>query len=123
MSIGQNRILNCFIILAALGLLSMAGAIISAVIAGDFWGEFTHMANMPWGFVSIVDIYIGLFIFCAWVLWREKFGFGGLVWTLLIICFGNIISCAYVIMAASTAKGNIKRFWLGRYDERISSGV
>lgn len=95
------------------GFLIMAGTIIYALVSGSFWTEGPVLVDMPWGLVSLVDIYLGLLIFSAWVLWREQFSLIAGLWALLIIILGNMITCLYILKACWTADGDMVKFWHG----------
>ena len=41
-------------------------------IAGDFFKEGSIIFALAWGKVSLIDVYIGFFLFSAWVLYREE---------------------------------------------------
>ena len=59
-------------IIAALGVLAMTVAIGSAFINGDFGAEGAKLTAMPWGIVSLVDLYVGFILFSGWIIYREK---------------------------------------------------
>ena len=110
----QQTTLRVLTVLSTLGALVMFGFIVRAVVVGDFSNEGTILITMPWGLVSLVDIYLGLLLFSFWVLWREGFSKIGFFWVTLILILGNMLSCIYILKACDDAKGNINKFWLGQ---------
>ena len=48
---------------------------------GDFWEDGGELMDNPWGIVSLVDVYVGFFLFLGWVWIREDL--------LLPNCFGQ----------------------------------
>ena len=98
---------------AALFALIMAAAIAYAFAVGDFSGEGAKMLAMPWGIVSLLDVYVGFLLFCGWVFYREKSGVAALVWTVAILILGNMLTAIYVVLAVRACGGDWKRFWLG----------
>ena len=38
---------------------------------GDFWEDGGALMDNPWGIVSLVDVYVGFFLFLGWVWIRE----------------------------------------------------
>ena len=57
-------------ILAVLGIVIMAGAILYAMIYGDFRQEGRMILSIPWGIVSLIDLYTGFFLFSGWIVYR-----------------------------------------------------
>ena len=45
------------------GAAAMATALWHGFTAGDFFGEGSQLAAMPWGIVSLVDLYTGFVLF------------------------------------------------------------
>ena len=96
------------------GLLLMSSFVMYATFNGDFFSEGAILMSMPWGIVSLVDIYLGLIIFCFWVCWRENNKNVALLWSVSILLLGNMISCLYILKAAYESNGNITVFWLNK---------
>ncbi|MBN1955937.1 MAG: hypothetical protein JW900_12935 [Anaerolineae bacterium] len=46
-------------IIAVVGILAMGGVLIYGFTVGDFSGEGQQLLSMPWGIVSLVDLYVG----------------------------------------------------------------
>jgi len=82
-------------------------------IAGDFFKEGSILFSMAWGKVSLIDVYIGFFLFSAWVIYREEKWTTAVLWVLLIMVLGNFITCLYATIALYSSGENFKRFWLG----------
>ena len=51
-----------------------------------------------WFQVTLLDAYCGFLIFYLWVAWREKTLLGRSIWFVLIMCFGNMATAAYVLL-------------------------
>lgn len=100
--------------LGYLGFFIMSSFICYAFVYGEFFKEGSVLTSMPWGVVSLADIYTGLFLFSSWVFWREKSIKTSFVWVMLILSLGNVISCLYLLKAAYDAEGNVIAFWLGK---------
>lgn len=101
-------------LLGYVGFFIMSSFVIYAMVYGNFSSEGSVLVSMPWGLVSLVDIYLGLIIFSCWVIWREENKSIGCLWALSIMALGNMISCLYILKAAYDAEGNIFRFILGK---------
>jgi hypothetical protein len=101
-------------VLGYFGFFIMSSIICYAIVYGDFFAEGSVLTSMPWGIVSLVDIYLGLILFSLWVFWRESNTRHGLLWAFLILALGNVVSCLYLIKAATDAEGNVVSFWIGK---------
>ena len=101
-------------IVALLGLLAMTGIILYAFIVGDFNREGTQLLTMPWGLVSMVDLYVGFILFSGWIIYREKSLVRSVIWVVLMMLLGNWTASLYALVALLTSGGDRKRFWLGK---------
>lgn len=101
-------------VLGYVGFFIMSSFICYAMVYGEFFIEGSVLTSMPWGIVSLVDIYLGLILFSFWVYWRERSFGTGVIWVLFILALGNLISCLYLLKAAYDANGNVIAFWLGK---------
>lgn len=86
--------------LSLIGLVAMAAAILSAFVAGDFFAEGSEIWSLPWGKVSLIDIYVGLAIFAAWIGYRERSMQARLVWWIGLVVLGNLTAALYLAVAA-----------------------
>ena len=101
-------------VFAVTGTLIMFLTLLYGFIAGDFFEEGSILFSMAWGKVSLIDVYIGFFLFSAWVLYREEKWMTALMWILLIMVLGNFITCLYATIALYKSNNDFKRFWLGK---------
>lgn len=101
-------------VFAVTGTLIMFLTLVYGFIAGDFFEEGSILFSMAWGKVSLIDVYIGFFLFSAWVLYREEKWMTALMWILLIMVLGNFITCLYATIALYKSNNDFKRFWLGK---------
>ena len=99
--------------IALLGTLAMGGILIYGFTVGDFLGEGSRLLRMPWGQVSLVDVYVGFMLFSGWVVYREKSAPRSILWIVAIIILGNFIASLYALIALYRSGGDWKRFWLG----------
>ncbi len=99
--------------IAILGMLSMGGILIYGFTVGDFSGEGSMLLRMPWGQVSLVDVYVGFMLFSGWVVYREKSVLRSIIWIVAIIILGNFTASLYALIALYRSQGDWKRFWLG----------
>lgn len=101
-------------VLSALGLLAMTAVLIYGFTVGDFGGEGARLLAMPWGIVSLVDLYTGFALFSAWIFYREK-PLPAILWTLAMLTLGFWAGSLYALLAAIRSRGDRARFWMGKY--------
>ena len=100
--------------IALLGLLAMTGIIIYAFVVGDFSAEGARLLAMPWGIVSLVDLYVGFTLFSCWIIYREKRWLPSIIWVILMMILGFWTGALYTLVALQTSQGDWRRFWHGR---------
>ncbi len=100
-------------IIAFLGILAMGIALIYGFSEGTLSQDEAALVKMPWGIVSLVDVYVGLILFSGWVLYREKNLFLALLLVIMVMVLGNFIASGYALVALIGSHGNWKKFWLG----------
>ena len=106
--------MNIAKIVALLGLLAMAAVLIYGFTVGDFAEEGKQLLSMPWGIVSLVDLYVGFALFSGWIVYREKSLWRSVVWVALMIVLGFFTASLYTLIALQRSGGDWRRFWLGR---------
>jgi hypothetical protein len=95
------------------GLFTLSAALCYALAAGHFYTDGSALLENPWGFATVVDVYVGFALFSCWVAWREPSLARALVWIVLIMVGGNLVSAIYVLIALRSSKRNIETFWYG----------
>ena len=101
-------------IVAALGVLAMTAVLIYGFTVGDFTAEGNVLLSMPWGIVSLVDLYVGFILFSGWIVYREKSLVRSVVWVVLMMVLGFFTASLYTLIAFQTSGGDWQRFWMGR---------
>jgi hypothetical protein len=99
-------------------LAGLLGALMFALIAwatvnGSFGAEGSALYALPWGKVTLADLYTGFALFSGWVIYREKSTALGLVFVVLVMTLGNAFAALYVLVALLRSRGDSGRFWLG----------
>jgi len=100
--------------IALIGLLAMTGILIYGFTIGDFSGEGAKLLAMPWGIVSLVDLYVGFALFSCWIAFREKTLLPSVIWIVLMMVLGFWAGALYTFIALQTSGGDWKRFWYGK---------
>jgi Protein of unknown function (DUF1475) len=100
--------------IALAGLLAMTGILIYGFTVGNFSAEGAKLLAMPWGIVSLVDLYVGFTLFSCWIVFREKAWLPSVVWVTLMMVLGFWTGALYTFIALQTSGGDWKRFWYGK---------
>jgi hypothetical protein len=85
-------------IIAAALAVAFTAMIVWASFRGDFGAEFAAITSMPWGQVSLVDLYLGFGLYGIMVWLVEDKLSTKLFWGLPIIILGNAWSLIWVAM-------------------------
>jgi hypothetical protein len=99
---------------ALLGAIAMGTALVYGFTVGDFSGEGGILLGMPWGIVSLVDVYTGIALFSCWVIFRERSAVRSIVWIAFFIVLGFFTVSLYTLIALQRSEGDWRRFFLGR---------
>jgi len=105
-------------IISFFGILAMTGVLFWAFNSGDFASEGSKLLAMPWGIVSLVDLYVGFVLFSVWIIYREKSFLSSLIWVILMLTLGFFTGSLYTFIALQKSGGSWQRFWQGnRYTD------
>ena len=102
-------------ILSLLGILAMSAVLVYGFTIGDFSGEGSQLLSMPWGIVSLVDLYVGFTLFSLWIIYREESIWVTILWVVAMMTLGFFAGALYVFLALQKSKGDWPRFWMGRH--------
>lgn len=99
---------------------AMVVAIVFGLSEGGFFADGSQIWGLPWGRVTLVDLYLGLAIFGAWIGVRERSRTAKAIWWASLIVLGNLAAGIYLSVAAFTAR-DARALLLGvRADSRWS---
>jgi hypothetical protein len=102
-------------LISIVGLLAMSAVLIYGFTVGDFAGEGSTLLKMPWGIVSLVDLYTGFILFSGWIFYREKSLPAAILWTVAMLTLGFWAGSLYALLALFGSAGDWKKFWLGKH--------
>ena len=102
-------------IVSVLGMLAMTSDLIYGFTVGDFFGEGSQLFAMPWGIVSLVDLYTGFTLFSAWIIYREKSLPVAILWTIAMMTLGFFAGSLYAFVTLQSSNGDWRKFWLGKH--------
>jgi len=69
--------------------------------------------KLPWGIVSLVDLYAGFILFSIWIFYKEPMN-KSIVWVFFVMILGNLATALYVLYSFRTSEGDINKFFLGK---------
>ena len=101
-------------IISLLGLFGMTAILIYGFTLGNFTAEGSKLLAMPWGLVSMVDLYVGFSLFSCWIVFRENKLIPSLIWVVLMMVLGFWAGALYTFIALHTSGNDWRRFWYGR---------
>jgi len=90
-----------------------------AMVSTIFWAQNqvsvfdSIIPSLPWGVVSLVDLYSGFILVGIWIFYKEK-TLSALVWIFFLMTLGNLTTAIYVIYSLNKSKGNITKFFMGK---------
>ncbi len=102
-------------IISLLGVLAMTAVLIYGFTIGDFSGEGSQLLSMPWGIVSLVDLYTGFVLFSGWIIYREKSLPIAIMWTIAMMTLGFFAGALYAFLALQSSGNDWRKFWLGKH--------
>ena len=76
---------------------ALVAAMGHGIASGDLWAEGAALMDLAWGRVSLADIYTGVFVLGAWILWREQSLIRALPWLALLLVGGNFAIGPYLL--------------------------
>jgi hypothetical protein len=100
-------------LVAWLALLAMTAVLIYGFAIGDIGAEGGQLTRMPWGIVSLVDLYAGFALFSIWIVYRETRPLLAVVWVVLMMVLGFWTGALYTLLALYRCGNDWTRFWLG----------
>ena len=101
-------------IISLAGPLAMTVVLIYGFTYGDFLAEGAVLLSMPWGIVSMVDLYVGFALFSCWIVFREKALLPSVIWVILMMVLGFWAGSLYTFLALQKSGGDWHRFWYGK---------
>lgn len=88
------------VFLSLLGLLFTA-FVVYAINLQPIGQGFSEMTVSIWGWVTLLDLYLGFFIFSAIIFYVESSKLSALVWSALLMLLGNPVAVVYFVLNLS----------------------
>ncbi len=102
-------------LISILGMIAMTAVLVYGFTVGDFFGEGSKLFAMPWGIVSLVDLYTGFTLFSAWIIYREESLPIAIFWTVAMMTLGFFAGSLYAFLALQSSEDDWRKFWLGKH--------
>lgn len=102
-------------VLGYFGVVVMVLALVSAFTTGSFADEGSQLMDLPWGRMSLIDLYVGVILVGGWIAHRERNWRRTLMWWAGLFVFGHLASAAYVVWAARSSTW--PAFWSGSHTQ------
>jgi len=102
-------------IVSLAGVIAMSAILVYGFTVGDFFGEGSRLLGMPWGIVSLVDLYTGFTLFSAWIIYREKSLPAAILWTIAMMTLGFFAGSLYAFINLQSSGNDWRKFWLGKH--------
>lgn len=81
----------------------MAATVVFGLASGGFGDEGSQILGLAWGKVTLIDLYVGLVIFAAWIAIRESSWPTRLLWWAALAVLGNLAAAGYLLVASLTS--------------------
>jgi hypothetical protein len=102
-------------IISVLGMFAMTAVLIYGFTIGDFLSDGSKLLALPWGIVSLVDLYTGFTLFSAWIIYREKSLPVAILWTIAMMTLGFFAGSLYAFITLQSSNGDWRKVWLGKH--------
>lgn len=77
-----------------IGVAVLSVAIAYASVSADLFASFGQISAMPWGLVSLIDLYLGFVVLAVLIGLVERRG-AALGWIVALFVLGNVVGAAW----------------------------
>ncbi|PKU61210.1 hypothetical protein MA16_Dca025683 [Dendrobium catenatum] len=106
LSFSQNNLVRVLIRGAlwriALGCFMLATLVYTIITDGS---PFRSELLTPWLSATLVDFYVNVVAIAVWVAYKESSWLSTCFWVILLVCFGSISTCAYIVKQLFSISG------------------
>lgn len=100
----MNARIRVLQVLSALMSVAMVAIVIFTSMQSNMFALPQEVINEPWFKTTLVDFYFNIVILSAWVLYRERTWWAGLLWVVAFVVLGSIATAFYVFLQLSGLK-------------------
>ena len=72
----------------------------------------SSIPSLPWGVVSLVDLYSGFILFSLWIFYKENI-ISSILWTFFVMTLGSFTIALYIIYSINKSEGSTQKFFMG----------
>ncbi|XP_048227016.1 uncharacterized protein LOC8281398 isoform X2 [Ricinus communis] len=97
--VGQKQKNHSSVVPARIGF-SILGCLMAATLVYTILTDgspFRKELFTPWMVATLIDFYINIAALSVWIAYKESSWLHGFLWIILLICFGSISTCAYIV--------------------------
>ena len=90
-----------------------------SMVSVIFWAQTqvslfdSIIPSLPWGVVSLVDLYAGFIFVGIWIVFKEK-AFNSIIWLVFLATLGNLTTAIYIIYSIKISNGDLGKFFMGK---------
>jgi hypothetical protein len=88
---------------AVAGILALLTLIVISSLEMSLKAGLAATVDTWWGVTTMVDLYLGLFIFAGWIAHRERSVWRTLAWLVGLCLLGNLTLLTYLLLASLKA--------------------
>ncbi|MGB0722594.1 MAG: DUF1475 family protein [Gammaproteobacteria bacterium] len=96
------------------GIMIVMGLALAYGFAEGELDRFLAFAAVPWGTVTLIDLYAAFTVVGAWAIARAGGGLSGWLWLLGFFCGGSFMIGLYLFLAGRADRRGERDFWSGR---------
>lgn len=94
-----------------IGLVSMVSVLSYGFIFGNFFEDGSILLKNPWGLVSMVDLYVGFFLFMIFIFHKTNSNLERTIWFILMMVFGFLTAAIFILIHIAKSKGSMTTFF------------
>lgn len=76
------------------GVAALFASILYAAVSADFFESFARIGAMPWGLVSLIDLYLGFAVLAVLIALVEPPAKAA-IWIVALFVLGNVVGAAW----------------------------
>ncbi|MDP1660942.1 MAG: DUF1475 family protein [Phycisphaerales bacterium] len=84
---------------AAVGIVVFLAMIVRSSLEMNIWAGLLASTDTWWGALTLLDVYTGLWLFAAYIAYRERSVWRTALWFVALVTLGNLATLAYVFVA------------------------
>ncbi len=95
-------------VLLGVGVAVLFASILYAAMSADFFASFAQIGAMPWGLVSLIDLYLGFAVLAVLIAFVEP-PLKAVGWVVALFILGNVVGAAWFAWRLPTLVAAFRR--------------